>query len=62
MTSAVGANYIHFDFIGSELEAIIKYHLQFTDDIERAARKEIDRVSVTTGNLKDMVYIGVHVR
>ena len=62
VTVATGANFPYFRFIGSVLDDIIKYHLQFTQAVAEAAKEVIKTVGEATGRLEDMVYIGVHVR
>ena len=62
VTSAVGANYPDFKFIGSVLDDIIKYHLQFTEKVNNQAKEVLKSVALAFDNLDDMVYVGIHVR
>ena len=62
VTVATGANFPYFRFIGSVLDDIIKYHLQFTETVSGAAKQIIKTVGDALGSLEEIKYIGVHVR
>lgn len=62
VTTATGANFPYFNFIGSVLDSVIKHHLQFTDSVSYGASEVVRSVAMATDSLVDMVYIGVHVR
>ena len=65
VTTATGANYPHFSFIGDVLPDIILHHLQFTDQVEGEARQVVDE-AITQRKVdieKDLhLLVAVHVR
>jgi len=62
VTEAGGANYLDLSFVGDVLQDVIKYHLQFNDDITDKAKNVINNVANMIEAEVNTMFVGVHVR